>query len=231
MEHQKYRLTENRLVIQDRDLGIFIDEPFTLSKIPSDFSLKKERELELVINKGLSGSIKEVYLTKEGIKHGEKKLYYEKGRPRAEMFYYEGKLHGPSIYYSKDGQILSESWFYKGIKQGIVKLYYLSGKLYALQSFKDGVREKKQLYYHENKNIKTCLFYKNGLLEGEVILYWPSGKVRRKCFYLEGKKEGIDQIFNDKGLLILSGEYKANIAVGVHNKWDEEGSLISQVRY
>ena len=228
---KRYELDEQTLYLIDKDLGLSISEPFLLPKIPKDLNTEFVDNCQLKVIRDFSDNPKEIFFEKEGLLHGEKRLFYDQKRLCAKMFYKEGKLHGPSVFYSKEGVILSKSFFYEGVKQGLVIQNYLSGKLYCIQSFKDGVRQKKQIYYFENQKIKTLLNYENGFIEGEVTLYWSFGKIRRRCFFIQGKKDGIEEIYNEKGILLFFGEYKNNAPVGVHKRWDDKGKLISQVVY
>ncbi|MBI2742607.1 MAG: toxin-antitoxin system YwqK family antitoxin [Chlamydiales bacterium] len=120
--------------------------------------------------------------------------------------YYDGELlHGPSIFYSKTGVVLSRSWYIKGVRQGKMWQYYTSGSLSSVQRYKDGLLTGKQEYYYEDGKIKSLIFYDSGHLHGELLLYYPDGKLKRHTYYAHGKREGTDRIWNPKGVLIQEG--------------------------
>ena len=48
---------------------------------------------------------------KSNLKIQKKSLYYEDKKLLAEVCYHKNLLHGPSIYFSKNRDILSKSWF------------------------------------------------------------------------------------------------------------------------
>lgn len=65
----------------------------------------------------------------------------------------------------------------------------------------------------------------------EVCLYWPNGKLKRRCFFQEGLRVGIDQMWNEEGQLVDEGHYEKGKPVGAHRRWDEKGTLIEEIVY
>ncbi len=128
--------------------------------------------------------------------------FYPSGKLQSECYFLEEQLHGPSVFYSEEGSILSRSWFLFGVQQGKVWQYYLSKKLYSLQRFKDGLREGVQEYYYEDSTLRTRMHYAKGELHGEVLLYFPNGKIKRHLSYLLGKKQEGEKIYNEAGDLV-----------------------------
>lgn len=72
-------------------------------------------------------------------------------------------------------------------------LYYPSGALYCR------ISDTKREYYYENGQLKTVEHYREGRLDQEALLYWPNGQLKRKCFFVLGVREGLDQMWDDKG--------------------------------
>jgi antitoxin component YwqK of YwqJK toxin-antitoxin module len=104
-------------------------------------------------------------------------------------------------------------------------LYYPSGALYAQRS------EEMREYYYENGQLKTLERCKEGRLDGETLLYWLSGALKRKCFFILGVREGLDQIWNEAGILIDEGSYERGRPVGVHRRWTQSGLLMEEITY
>jgi antitoxin component YwqK of YwqJK toxin-antitoxin module len=100
--------------------------------------------------------------------------------------YKNGLLHGPSIFFSEKGNILSKSEFYLGKLHGKRMAYYLSGSIYAEEEYVLGKREGQHLYFYENGKIKTLLHYVQDLLDGEVVLFWPDGREKRRLIFQKG---------------------------------------------
>jgi antitoxin component YwqK of YwqJK toxin-antitoxin module len=104
-------------------------------------------------------------------------------------------------------------------------LLYPSGALYGK------IREDKREYYYENGALKTVESYREGRLDGEVLLYWPNSNIKRKCFFILGLREGVDQIWSEEGLLLDESFYIKGKAQGVHRRWNRHGVLIEEIVY
>ncbi|MCB1110712.1 MAG: hypothetical protein KDK64_06985, partial [Chlamydiia bacterium] len=166
-----YQFKEGRLTIQDPELGIQIDTPFSPLVVPKDFA-KTEH---LVLKRDDQGKVLRAYFEVEGLFEGQYLLYYPEGTIETECYYSHGKLHGPSRFYSEQGKCLSETWFYEDRKEGKAIRNYLSGKRCVIERYKEGVFHGKQEYYYENGTLKSEMVYVHGILEGPVLLYWPNG--------------------------------------------------------
>jgi len=138
---------------------------------------------------------------KSNLKVEKKELYYEDKRLLAENYYHKKLLHGPSIFYTKNRDILSITWFFEGKKNGIAKKYYSSKKLYSIEKYVDDKMQKEQIYYFEDGSIKTIMNYDMGLLHGEVKLFYENEKLKRHLIFEKGKKIQ-DNIFDEKEKLV-----------------------------
>lgn len=121
----------------------------------------------------------EAYVEKDGLPDGQDLLFYSDGKIKAENFYAEGKLQGPSRFWNHKGVLLAESLFMNGLRQGTTRWYYPSGKLYSMQRYQDGVWHGKQEYYYEDGTVKTLMDYVHGKLIGEALLLKPDGTLER----------------------------------------------------
>jgi antitoxin component YwqK of YwqJK toxin-antitoxin module len=81
------------------------------------------------------------------------------------------------------------------------KIFYLSGALYAW------LRADLRTYFYENGTVKTVEPYQEGLLHGEVVLYWPNGQMKRRVHFVLGVRHGLDQIWDETGLLVDEDHY------------------------
>ncbi len=114
-------------------------------------------------------------------------LYYPNGNLRMEAHFTHDKLHGPSIFYSEAGVVLSKTWFYLGVAQGKAWHYYPSGKLFSIQRFKDGARVGMQEYYYEDGSPKTFMPYDDqGRLHGVTKMYTLDGTLKRERAFNHG---------------------------------------------
>lgn len=157
------------------------------------------------------------------------RLYYPEGELKAEQFYREAKLHGPSRYYGKDGQLLVDSWFSDGKLEGKKFTRYGNGALNSIQTFKQGLREDVQKYFYPAGNIKSLIPYSKGHLHGEVLLFHPSGILARRLNFENGKRNGIEQFWDERGVLILEAEYAQDQPFGTAKQWHFNGELAKEV--
>jgi hypothetical protein len=69
------------------------------------------------------------------------------------------------------------------------------------------------------------------MFEKEVVLYWPNGKLKRKCNFEKGLRHGLDQMWDEEGLLVDEGLYDRGSPVGEHRRWHKTGLLIEEIVY
>lgn len=250
MEREKYEISNGFLHLIDSEMELEIKEPFDLPLVP----LLQEKhsaldDVEVIWSKDDKGRFEGAYLKKEGLFHGQHVQFYPCGNKKGEAFYFEGKLHGPSLFHSQEGTLLSSTWFYQGVPIGKSRQFYNSGKPYSVQRYKKGKLHGKQEYFYENSTLKTSLFYEEGDLHGEVELFWASGLMKRRSFFEKGLRHGEDFIWNESGILIDYGNYKKGRPLGKQqksypsgvlkeehefhteekissSKWDEKGEMI-----
>ena len=164
-----YQFDQKRLILSDPKLGIFIDEPFAPRLLPPFSSLRDDSEVTLE-ESAAEGQISGGFCSERGF-DGQWRCWTVEGALRAECYYRDGMLHGPSRFYAENGQCLSESWFYAGLQHGEVRRYYRSGALSALEAYLHGKRCLEQLYYYPTGQMKTAMSYQEGKLHGQVLLF------------------------------------------------------------
>lgn len=160
--------------------------------------MKKSNEIYKLENSDLIIFDKDLKIDlKSNLKTQKKQLYYEDKKLLANLTYHENLLHGPSIYFSKNKDILSKTWFFLGKKQGKSYKYYASKKLYSIELYKDDLMQKEQTYFFEDGSIKTYMNYLDGSLHGEVKLFYEEKKLKRFLIFEKGKKIQ-DTIFDER---------------------------------
>jgi antitoxin component YwqK of YwqJK toxin-antitoxin module len=147
----------------DPELGLNVNEPFDPLMLPDQPRLGQEVAPEYFVAGNIRGT--EFFIEKNGCLHGQCRLYYVSKAVKGDMFYAEGKLHGPAIYFSEEGRILSTSWYLRGKQQGKCYWYYSDGSLYSLQRYKDGLYHGAQEYFHPDGTVKTVINYDRGVIQ------------------------------------------------------------------
>ena len=87
----------------------------------------------------------------------------------------------------------------------------------------------------ENGHIYNVqITYKNGtkIKHGKEILYYLDGQIAQKVFYVEGKREGLFQIFSQKGVLIYEAYYHNGVLHGPCRLFDiTSGKIKSEMNF
>lgn len=168
----RYEFLDDRYILDDPECGLFVDEKFEPALVPDERLdgkvLSEEHTLRVFFD--ARWKLNEGYAEKDGLPDGQALLFYPDGKIKAESFYSEGRLHGPSHFWNEDGLLLAESFFVNGLQQGKGQWYYPSGKLYSLQRFKDGLWHGPQEFYCEDGSVKTLMYYDSGKLVGEAFV-------------------------------------------------------------
>ena len=98
-----------------------------------------------------------------------------------------GLAHGNSKLYYKSGALKVEGNFKNGKPEGIYKEYYESGALKAEANYKNGKLEGILKEYDENGNLTQQTTFKNGLREGQMKSYNSYGKFWATITYKNDK--------------------------------------------
>ncbi len=83
---------------------------------------------------------------KNGINNGPYEIYYENGNRNQISEMLDGKLHGESTTYYKNGQILEKINYKNGLKEGALHHYNINGQLEAINYFSTDVLIHKRDY-------------------------------------------------------------------------------------
>ncbi len=62
-------------------------------------------------------------------------------------------------------------------------------------------------------------------------LNWPNGKRKRSVQFQDGLRTGLDQMWNEEGVLVDEGMYDQGVPIGTHRRWNAKGILIEEVTY
>ena len=103
--------------------------------------------------------------------------------------------------------------------------YYQSGALYC------AISENKREYFYEDGTLKTVEEYGEGRLHGKAVLYWENGKVKRTCSFVNGVRDGLDQMWSEQGVLVDAGCYRMGKPILKHHRFNFRGSLIEEIEY
>src|SRR5690606_32649882 len=86
-------------------------------------------------NKKLEGEYNKV-----GKEHGTWKEWYENGKLKYEINFFNGLLYGPAKYFYENGQLENEGYFFKGIPDSLLISYYPNGNKKEEGLFRSGAK-------------------------------------------------------------------------------------------
>jgi len=200
MNQANYYLERGKLVIKEPSLGIFIEQEFHPKIIDKTFS-------DCEVEKDEKGQIKKAFFLLDGELEGQVHLFYPDQSLQGEMYYKKGRLHGPSKYYSRDGILLSISWFFEGKKEGISYRYYVNGAIFSEEKYVSGELQGVQKYFYEDGQLQSEASYEDGKPHGVAYLYWPNGELKRIIHFQNGLKHGQEKIWDEEGNLTDNDYY------------------------
>lgn len=121
-----------------------------------------------------------------------------KGRKEKSISYKDGKKHGPSKMYYKDGQLQLLIHYRNGVKSDTSKKYYENGQLYRTMPFDSLGRKHGVVMYYR----------KDGKVQAEVPFYHGKEQLGLKEYYLSGKlKTEYPKLVIEKKNNAISGQF------------------------
>jgi antitoxin component YwqK of YwqJK toxin-antitoxin module len=183
----------------------------------------------------------------DGKMHGIWTYWYGNGQIWKEAEYNMGVKHGKWIIYYENGNLFRKGQFENDKEIGLWKEWYDDGQLKLEGNFENGIMTGKWTGYHENGVKKSLIEYKNGLINGKSYFWFPNGKPQTfenyKIIVRESKDtpdkilietsvlHGKYQVFNIKGIEVISGEYFQNLRNGKFVYRNENGGIIREETY
>lgn len=173
---------------------------------------------------------KELYLN--DLKEGRSIYYYPNGKEHITINHVNGKKQGLGLEYSEAGQIITIFEYHNGylinrekvnridqdaMKQGVWKEFYENGKIHFERNYLDGQLNGYYKEYEENGNLRFAIKYENGKVINETADVVEDIEIRN--------------IYDSNGIMVSSGSYKENIAIGIHRTYSPDGKVIASIIY
>ncbi|MBS0654596.1 MAG: hypothetical protein JSR46_02365 [Verrucomicrobia bacterium] len=201
-----YEVVDGYLHIEDPELGISYTDtkPLgpTLAMYSEGLCLDHEKKT-IAVRKRV---VQEALYLPTGA-DGELRRYHRSGALSMKSFYRSGKIHGPSECFYSDGKIASRSYFIEDKREGRVDFFRQDGSLYGQLRFKNGLFHGTQSFYFKGGSLKCSLPYMEGLFDGQMQLFFQNGGVKREIAMQRGKRQGIDCMWDEQGVVLFAFEY------------------------
>lgn len=157
---------------------------------------------------------------------------YPSGALKTKQHHKNGTLHGPSSFWSEQGNLICRSWYIEGKRQGKAPCYYVdTQQLYCMQQFCDGELHGKQEYYFPNGQLSALLPYHFGKLNGNVEFYYQNSVLQRTIAFVEGKRQGREAYFSEDGTQLQEMVYENNKPVGITKTYFPNGQISQETIY
>lgn len=168
------------------------------------------------------------------------KYFDEKGNLKATESFSKGKREGVAMRYYPDGKIAERAEFKGGLLNGVRLMLTQTGDTTEYGSY---TANKKNGYFistevvavpdliHEERPFIIQGTYKDGVMEGDFVIRYPSGAVAGYETYAGGKLDKRRTLFNEKGIMVYSGDYIMNKKNGTEKFFYDDGKIRKQVNY
>lgn len=150
------------------------------------------------------GRIRESYqITKDSVKNGIYKAFYESGDLFEESNFIDGIQEGQrTIFYESGGKEIEEM-YKSSLLNGDYKVYYESGKLKIEALYVNNEIKGKLKKYYETGQLMEDVSYSNNEENGPFIEYWENGNLKWEGSYRFGDNEyGELKKYDEQGVLI-----------------------------
>lgn len=199
-----------------------------------------------------NGKVEEVMIYKNGLRHGESRLYDVFGNLKEISNYVNDKLEGENIKYYENGKIKRACNFENGKINGIVKYFHENGKLQRESIFKDGKLHGPSLNYDDTGNLMAKRnYYEDHLVSYEYLdlagkfikpIVILNGNIDVKCYYQNGKPSltyaikngeltGFRKEFHSNGNLMSVEEFECGYNIGPEKIYHSNGKLKTLITY
>lgn len=220
---------------------------------------KDEQGNEIEIRNGLtrefypSGQVKSEIDFVYGKVNGQLKTYFEDGKIAGISTWINGSRDGKSKYFYNHGIVYQEETYRNGKLEGEQKTYFDNGQLKTTIIYKndfvwrvlvtdDSLGNKLDELtidngkgvlnaYYNNGQIQSQTDFVNGVPNGKSKFFFESGKEQGYITFVNGKKNGEVLFFHENGQIARTAIFKNDIIVGVEQKYNQRGGIISETFY
>lgn len=152
----------------------------------------------------------------------------DKGRICSEVNYNtEGKLVSTANYVNGCFTSLTTGCKieYSNFKKNGKSESIMSSGVKEVAYYKDGVLHGPRREYYTSGVIRLESNYVDGKLQGLYELFWETGLIKMHCFFSQDKLHGFAENYNNEGKLILRKNYIHGILHGLYETWFDDGEF------
>jgi uncharacterized protein len=171
-----------------------------------------------------NGLIKSEGEIKNNKQNGNWLFYLENGELIKTVYYYNNLKNGSLVRFSGKDTILYTEEYRNDTIVGKKVTYFSNGCVKSIESFKDGLKTGiSKEFSEEDSRIVLEESYLNGDRTNQIILnrytkdslktgiwreFHENGNIKNECFYINGVKDGIEKLYDNRGSLEEINKYK-----------------------
>jgi antitoxin component YwqK of YwqJK toxin-antitoxin module len=160
--------------------------------------------------------------------NGKFKVVFFNGKTFGEGTYVDGELHGLYKFSYFDGSTNTNKFYKRGEIDSLYQNYYYGGQLSMQGSYKNGKREGQWKSYFVSGKLNYIEQYQDGELTGKKIYYFENGKPDTEIELDNGDREGWTKKFDEDGSLLYQVRYVKDLPVA-YTYMDKTGKLVPEV--
>lgn len=133
-----------------------------------------------------NGKLLSTSFYRNGLKHGESKVYYPNGNVVESKMWLNGVAEGPCKKYFNNGQLRYDGNYHNNLVHGTLKFYFTNGKLYATGDYVNDLKHGDWVYNKKEGGFDHKEVYRHGkLLSEDLNLITKEQQEKERLKYLE----------------------------------------------
>ncbi|MDN3504472.1 MAG: hypothetical protein P0S95_02715 [Rhabdochlamydiaceae bacterium] len=178
---------------------------------------------------------KKMSYNQEGKLDGEQKTHYPSGVVQSLLTYHDGQLHGMKALWDESGDLLEEAWYEEGKLEG--RFFERDNKGKEIIAFYENNKKEGpyEVYYPFNEKygkVKAIeATYRANQFVGDMFEYDETGEKRSHTRYVNGKKEGICQLFMPGEKLVLECQFQNDLRNGKCVQYFSSGKIHKEQQF
>jgi antitoxin component YwqK of YwqJK toxin-antitoxin module len=132
--------------------------------------------------------------------------------------------------YGANGNVLQQGDYFDGVRTGVWTEYHPNGLVKLVTGYVNGVMQGQQLELDNRGQLLARSTFYHGLLHGEYVKYNRT-RIKEKKTYVNGKLNGLTEIFYANGVLMEQSNYIDGLRDGIAKWYDQQGNVTIEYVY
>ncbi|MBU2020653.1 MAG: hypothetical protein KJ941_13490 [Bacteroidetes bacterium] len=210
------------------DGTVLVEEFYLPDSLHTQLIIDGTGELLVYYN---TGSLKEYYQYKDGLKDGTFEEYSIYNYPLLTGSFKKGKKEGKWNYYFFTGDLHKTIDYSNEKMNGEYVVYYDNGVKKIEGAYQNDLKAGKWTWKTNKGTVDMEGFFSDDLQDGKWLYNYPTGELSYTAQYKKGKKDGNWNYFYKNGKLSKEGSFENDEKEGEWKTWYEDGVLLMKGSY